>query len=277
MSNHLRIVYDNAADRSSISATSTAGSLAPANLLTDYKSDIYRSVGTSTTITLTWAVAEFVGMVALPFCNLTSSATIRVKLYTNVADASPIYDTGVVSACAAAPLGAWDWGNVPLGVNAYSYVGAAYGRVWFTAYPVKKVEVIVSDSTNPSGYIEASRIVAGAYFSPERNAELDATIEPVETSSQMRNDASDLITDLGIKSKKISFSLQHMTIADKNSVFNVLRGNGMGRPIFVSLYPDDDDATEEQMFQIYGKIPQQSSVNLGYWKTYNTKIDIEEM
>jgi len=273
---NIRIVYNNAADRATITASSTAGSLAASNLKTDFKSAIYRSTGTTTTITLTWTTAEFVGMVALPFSNLTSPATLQVKCYTESTDVSPVLDTGVVSACAAAPLGAWDWGNVPLGVNAYSYVGSAYGRAWFETNAIKKMEVIISDTTNPSGYIEASRIVCGAYFEPINNAELNAQWAVNETSTNTRNDSSDLITDLGSKSKKISFSLEHMTPSDRASVTNILRGNGIARPVFLSLFPEDSDASQEQLYQVYGKLSQQSAVSIAYWNAYSSTLEVEE-
>lgn len=276
MSNHLRIVYNNAADRAMISASTTAGSLVASNIQKERKSDVWRSTATTATLTLTYSTAEFIGMIALPFCNLTSASTIRVRTYTNTADTAPVVDTGYVSAAAATPLGLWEWGNVPLGVNAYSYGGATYGRVWFETNPVKKVVIDIDDSTNTVGYIEASRLVAGAYFSPERNAELNATWEITESSKSERNDASDLITDLGSKNKKIGFSLEHMSPADRNSITNILKGNGMSRPVFVSLYPDDGDPSIEQLYQVYGKLPQQSSVGIAYWNTYNTTLTVEE-
>lgn len=277
MSNHLRIVYNNAADRATIAASSTAGGLVASNLQKERKSDVWRSTATTATLTLTYTTAEFIGMIALPFCNLTSASEIRVRTYTNVADAAPIVDTGFVSAAAATPLGLWEWGNVPLGVNAYSYGGAIYGRVWFETNPVKKVVIDIDDSTNTTGYIEASRLVAGAYFSPERNAELNPTWEMRESSKSERNDASDLITDIGTFSKKIGFSLEHMSPADRNSITNILKGNGMSRPVFVSLHPEHEDSSLEQLYQIYGKLPQQSTVGVPYWNTYNTTLEIEEM
>ena len=83
MASQIRILNNNAADRATLSASTTAGSLVVANLKTDYKSDVYRSTGTTATITATWTSNETIGVVVLPFCNLTATATIRVKLYTN--------------------------------------------------------------------------------------------------------------------------------------------------------------------------------------------------
>lgn len=272
----MRIVYNNVADKSVVTASSTAGALATSNMQTSRKSETWRSTAPTATLTLTFAEAEFVGCIVTPFCNLTSSATFRVRTYTETSDVTPIVDSGVVYACASTPLGMWDWGNIPLGVNSYSYGGANYGRAWFDTQPVKKVVIDIDDSTNPSGYIEMSRIVAGTYFTPERDAEIGASWEISETSTSERNGATDLITDIGGKNKKITFSLEHMTATDRNSITNILKGNGMSSPIFISLFPENDDSNTEQLFQVWGKLSQQTAVGISYWKTYNTTITIEE-
>lgn len=276
MSNKLRIVYNNAANRGTVTASSTAGSLVASNLLTDSKADTWRATGTSATITITFPTAELISMVAFPFCNLTSSGTLRAQCYTNVADASPVLDTGTVLAAAPTPLGMWDWGNIPMGVNSYSYGGASYGVIWFATQSVKKVVITISDSTNPSGYVEASRLVMGAYWSPENDAELSPQWIPVEDTTHTRSDASDLRTDIGTMGKKLQLTLPVMTAADRNSMMNVLRGNGMSKPIYMSLFPQDSDSSNEQAFQVYGKLAAQAPVTLSNWNLYSTTIEIEE-
>jgi len=276
MSNTLRLLYNNAADRSTVTASSTAGSLVASNLLTDRKSDTWRATGTSATLTVTFTATEIVSMFAMPFCNLTSAATFRIKCYTNVADVTPVLDTGVVYAAPSSPLGMWEWGNVPLGVNAYSYGGASYGVAYFAANPIRKMTIDIVDTTNPSGYIEGSRIVAGTYFMPERNAEYGAKWTVVDTSKSERNDSSDLITDLGSRSKKISFDLANMTASDRSAVMNILRGNGLARPVFLSIFPQDSDSSIEQSYQVYGKLSQQSVIGMPYYGAYDTTIEIEE-
>ena len=276
MASQIRILNNNAADRATLSASTTAGSLVVANLKTDYKSDVYRSTGTTATITATWASNETIGVVVLPFCNLTATATIRVKLYTNTGDVSPAYDSGNVLAGAAVPTDAWEWGNIPLGVNAYSYVGAAYGRCYTTPTVCRKMEVIIIDSANASGYVEAARLVCGAYYNPVNDAEIDVGIEFPETSSSSRSSASDLITDIGVRYKKLSFNLGNMTVADRNKVLGIFKSNGISRPMFVSLLSEDGDITNEQNYQIYGKLSQTSAVSIAYWQGYATSVEIEE-
>jgi hypothetical protein len=82
MSN-LRIVYDNAISRvapGNLTASSTASTFAVTNLQSDKKSNVWRAVGELERITATWSAAETIGAVALPFCNLSPTATMRVRL-----------------------------------------------------------------------------------------------------------------------------------------------------------------------------------------------------
>lgn len=275
MSN-LRIVYDNVADNATLAASSTAGSLIVDNLKTDIKSEIWRSTGTSATITLTWSPGEIIGMLAMPFCSLTAAATFRVRAYITAADALPAVDTGVQMACPGTPFGEWEWGMVPLGVNAYSYGGGTYGVIWFPASAYEKIVLDIDDSSNPLGYIEASRIVAGAYWSPVNNTEYGAEITLVDTSKQERSDAGDLKTDRGTLHKVLSFDLSLMPSTDRNALWNILRGNGMYSPIYVSLTPESTDSTEEQIFQVYGKLSKQSPIRYQFINQFNTSVEIEE-
>lgn len=77
---NLRIVSDNAIARAvSLVASTTAGGLVAANLASDKKSSVHRAAGMAVTYTATWAEAEPIGCVALPFCNLSPTAQMRVR------------------------------------------------------------------------------------------------------------------------------------------------------------------------------------------------------
>jgi hypothetical protein len=276
MASQIRILNNNAADRATLSASTTSSSLVVDNLKTDYKAAVYRSTGTTTTITATWASNETIGVVVVPFCNLTATATMRVRLFTNTGDASPAYDSGNVLAGASVPTDAWEWGSTPLGVNAYSYVGAAYGRCYTTPTVCRKMEVIITDTSNASGYVEAARLVCGNYYNPENDADIGVSIEFPENSVSTRNDASDLITDIGTRTKKLSFNLNNMTVTDRNKILALLKSNGTSRPMFISLMANDGDITNEQHYQIYGKLAQNTAVSIAYWQGYMSAISIEE-
>ena len=275
---NLRILYDNAADRNlTLTASTTAGTLAASNLLTDIKSQVWRSTGTSATLTATWANAELIGCVALPFCNFTSTATIRVRGYTNVGDATPLFDTGTVLACAYAPFGLWDWGLAPLGVNAFSYGGGAYANVWISPNWVKQLVIDLIDTANTKGYLEAARLVTGAYWSPALNADYGAAVTVVDNSTHLRSDAGDLMTDTGTRTRKMTFSLSQMASADRAKMMSILKGNGMPKPMYVSLYPESSDPVLEQDHQVYCKLSANSAVSVPFFNVYAAPLELEEM
>lgn len=275
--NNLRIIYDNAANRAALAASSTVGSLVVANLTTDIKAQPWRSVGLSATLTATWTTAELIGCVALPFCNFTSTATIRVRGYTNVADTTPLFDTGTVLACAYQPLGMWDWGLQPFGVNAFSHGGGAYANVWIAQNWAKKLVIDLADSANTAGYIEASRLVIGSYWSPSINADYGAQITMVDSSKHQRNDAGDLMTDIGTRSRKISLNLTNMNATDRLRMTDIIRGNGMPQPLYFSLFPESDDSSLEQTYQIYCKLAAISAMAISFVSAYSAPIELEEI
>lgn len=279
---NLRILYDNVADEaSSLTADSTSGTLVAANMLTDIKSEVHRSVGTSVRYTLEWTGVQTLNAVVLPFCNLTSTATVQARVYTNTADvvgtATPAVDSGAVLACAYAPLGSWGWGAAVLGVNAFSYGGASYGRVYFTATQGKKLVIDIVDTNNTAGYIESARIVTGAYWSPAINPAHGSSISPKSNTTHKRTDAGDLRTERRPTSRSLRFDLSVITDeADRATVYDILVGNGMSRPVFVSLFPADAEPRLEQSHQIYGKL-NDSALSHPSYGIFAAPLEFEEI
>lgn len=279
---NLRILYNNVADEcSSIAADSTSGSLVAANLLTDTKTEVHRSTSTTVRYTLQWASLQTLNMAALPFCNLTSTATIRARLYTNTSDvvgsATPAGDSGVVLACAYAALGVWAWGSAPLGVNAFSYGGSAYGRVYFPSAQGRKLVLDVVDTDNTAGHIDAARIVAGHYWSPARNAAYGPSIAPKSNTQGRRTDSGDLRTERRPQHRVLRLDLTHLDNADdRATVYDLLVGNGMTRPVFVSLFPEHSDPRREQSHQVYGKLID-SAVSAPSFGVFAAPLEIEEI
>jgi hypothetical protein len=278
MANNLRIVYDNAGDRASIAASSTAGALVASNLQNDIKSQIWRSVGTTATLTLTWPNgSEMVGVVTLPFNNFTSTATIQVQGYTNIGDSTPLFDTGAQYACPSS-LGDFVWGSLPLGVNAYSFGGGSYATIWFPIATVRKLVVTLVDASNTDGYLEAARLVTGSYWEPTYSAQYGAEMSANDTSKHERSDSGDLHTDRGPQYRSLTVDIQYMPTTDRNQMWRIALGNGMGYPVYFSLTPENsDDTTGEQIFQLYGKLSKSSSIKYQFYNQFNSTIELEEI
>lgn len=307
--NNLRIIYQNVVDVSTttITASSTAvvGNTPASNMKLDSKSLVWRSgsVTTATVNGLYTAKANLVvslassniGGVILPFCNLSSAATIRVRGYTGTAptlggtvDAPTTaatgtlrFDSGVVMACPYQVLGLWNWGTLPLGVNSYSYGGGTYGRVWIplasqAACTSLLIEIV--DSQNQSPYIEASRLVIGSYWYPKYNTSFGLSSTTKDLSAHTRTESGDLVTNRGISYRSMNFDLKYLVPSDRLEFTRILRGNGLPRPLVISLFPDNsEDWDKEQAHQIYGKLSQLPDLVHPMFEIYSTTVDIEEI
>ncbi len=295
--NNLRIIYNNLADSATITASSTASaSTTTANLIKDAKTSIWRSATSSTTsvkanLVVTLPTASIVGGVILPFCNLTSVATIRVRGYTGAAPTlggtvdnptitatgTLVFDTGNVAACPYQQLGLWAWGTLPLGVNSYSYGGGTYARVWFDQRSVTSLVIEIID-TNASKYIEASRLVIGSYWSPTFNTSYGLSLASKDLSEHNRTQSGDLVTNRGVRFNSMTFDLNWLTPSDRVSFNQIVKGNGLPKPLFISLFPDNNtDWAKEQSHQLYGKLSQLGAVSHPVYEMYSTQIEIEEI
>lgn len=273
---NLRIVADNAMNRvATLTASSTVGPLAASNLLVDLKSLVHRATSTSVTYTATWSAAETLSCVALPFCNLSPTATIRVRLYTDAAGTTLALDTGTNLACPAAAIVLPGW-TAQASASAYTYGGGACARAWFAATNAQRLVVDIVDTSNLQGYVECSRLVAGAYFSPAYNANVGATLTFADTGTQVRSGAGELLTDAGTRSRSITLELSNLPAADRTSLAHVLRG-GLSAPLFLSVLPTSSDLEAERDHQLYCKLGETGAVALATMGSYSLPFRFEEM
>lgn len=315
--NNLRIIYQNVVDvsTSTITASSTASASTPAsNMKLDSKSLIWRSgsgaeqssnstaSGYKNLTTGLYTVkanlvvsfnASIISGVVLPFCNLSSAATIRVRGYTGSAptlggsvEAPAIgtsgtlqFDSGIINACPYQVLGLWNWGSLPLGVNSYSYGGGTYARVWIpTPTSCTSLLIEIVDTQNQSNYIETSRLVIGSYWSPKYNTSYGLSSTTKDMSAHTRTESGDLVTNRGISYRSMNFDLKWLTASDRLEFTRILRGNGLPRPLLISLFPDNtSDWDKEQAHQIYGKLSQLPDLVHPMFEMYSTTVDIEEV
>lgn len=278
MPNNLRVLHDNAANRvTSLTASTTSGSLAAANLLTDRKAEVHRATATSVTYTAVWSSAQLMSMVALAFTNYTSTATIRARAYTLAADVSPAVDTGAVLACGYSPLTLWPWGTVPLGVNAFSYGGGTYARAYFTPGAYEKLVIDIVDADQPAAYVEASRLICGAYWAPEYNPAYPATARVNDTTANSRSQAGDLRSDVGTVSRSLPLNLDWVKPTDRARLWNILRGSAKSGLVFISLFPEDADPELEQAHQIVGKLASDLAISHPMFGNFSAPLEVEEM
>lgn len=274
MSN-LKIVYDNAADRATtLVASTTSGTLAASNMQNDRKGQAHRSTGTTVVYDLTWSTNQSIGAVALPATNLSASATIRVQLYSDTAMTAQIADSGTVTACPGLNLSLWDWTGA-LNANAFAYGGASKTAVWLSQNytNTKGCKITLSDATNPAGYIDCARIVAGAFWQPTYGAEYGATMEMPDTSESRRTHAGDNPSERGTRYDRLALDLRMMPEADRAQLALIVRNVGTSRNFFLSVLPGLGTAAEQD-HMIYGK-RLSTPMSFDRYNSFGSRLEIE--
>lgn len=273
---NLRVLYNNVATTSTISSSSSAINLPPTNLLKESKGVVWRSIGTTATIDLVWVSAQVISCVLIPFNNLTSTATIRVRLYTGIGGITgPVYDTTNIPAITSYFE---TWSDTPTGVNTYGFGKGGYTALWLPyTTSVTKISISIIDTNNPDGYLEASTILTGDYWSPVRNTSFGIELGVSDLSDNIRTQSGNLITNSSPSYRTLKFTLDYMPAEDRNKLLQILRINGKRNPLFISLFPEDIDKEKESMYQIYGKLSNLNSITHPIFTMYTSSIDIEEV
>lgn len=186
------------------------------------------------------------------------------------------YDSGAVLACPA-PSVALRGFTPAQASSAYAYGGGAYARHWLlTQTPARGLAVDIADSGSLQGYIEAAGLVAGAYWSPLKNADYGASLQPTDTGENYRS-GGDLRSDAGTRSRKLSLQLSSMSAADRSSFLDIVRGCGTSWPMLVSLLPEAEDLSLERDHTVYGKLSSISAMTMSYFANYAAPLEIEEV
>lgn len=273
MSN-LKIIYDNVVDRAdSLAASTTNGSLVASNMQNDRKGSVHRSTGTTVLYQATWNTAVTVGGIALPATNLTAAATWTVAIYTDTA-CTDLITGGTVVACPGLNLSLWDWDGA-LNANAFAYGGASKSSGWFDQNytNVKGLRITLNDASNPAGYLDCARIVAGPFWQPTYGADYGATMEMPDTSESRRTHAGDNPSERGTRYDRMTLDLRMMPEADRAQLALMIRNIGTSRNFFLSLLPGEGTAAEQD-HMIYGKRGN-SPLSFDRYNAFGSRLEIE--
>lgn len=279
----MRIIYDNAIDRATLTPSSTAGVLAASRMQNDEKAEVWRSTGTSATITATWPTAERIGGVGFAFANLSSSSTCRVRIYELPTDTSPVFDQ-IFYLVPGPALGSFAWGVTPLGQNSFipgggtSFDVRPTGAMWVDPLPYARRMVLdVIDTYNVNGYLEVGKLFAGRYWQPEETADRGAPLSVPDLTTQSRSDSGSLRRDRGPQYRKMSVSLSWLSPVDRERLFQIAYSNGVARSLFVSLYPENTDKVLEQAHQLWGCLVTSPQMSASNYLRYAASLDFEEI
>lgn len=248
--NKLRILIRNIGDSATVDSASPAllPTLPASNLQTQPRGEIFRTDGLSSQeIRFTWDSNQSASMVALVGHNLTTAGTIRAQGYsdTGFGVGSPdglLFDSTALPAFSVASLDEED---------AADYLEADFRRrkSWVHYFAevstLRALKLTFADAANPDGYMEASRLFVGKYFSPQKDPPFGGLqLAPGSMTKSGRLDGGSLRSDRGADFLQITITLPFILDADVSKFLALVRRLGKHRDFWFDFYPDLGEARE---------------------------------
>jgi hypothetical protein len=162
--------------------------------------------------------------------------------------------------------------------SAYAYGGGKYACFWLPSkVAAYGMAVDITDTSNLQGYVEVSRLICGDYWVPSVVDLQGTSLQVVDTSSHTRTDAGDLYTYVGTKHRKQTLNLPSIESTSRKQLWDIMWGNGMSKPIFISTYANNTDTSLEAAHMMYGKLSQTPSMSTPYFNYVSATVEIEEV
>ncbi len=264
----LRIMYTNYVSSAALAATNSS-SLSIYNVASETISKVWRSTGTNTIITLSWASGKDIDGIILHNTNLSNTATISLEAYADTAGTIPMVNSTNQLAMPGTTAQTRYIEN--------SYSSGKTARAWISAKNVKCLKINIDDINNVDGYIELSNLMAGPVWSPRYGVDGTVDLKFTDTSNILKTTNGNKLLNTGILYKEISMSMGHLTERDKDRLFDIIKLAGTKYPIYVTMYPDDPNGNKEQMYQVYGKITNSATLTNPMYRMYANDLTVEEV
>lgn len=236
----MRYLAVNHVDEAAIVASpDCVASLPATNCQNPYREQVARSTGVAApqVIELTFAGSRRFSMACLYRHNLTTGATWRVQLWQDATLTTPVYDSGALTALPSKTLGELDWGVDPLGASWFSEWGYGVSTLYFAPVAGAFARVTITDSGNPDGYLQASRLFLGAYTDTTYQVSPGASLTHAESTQLVRTDGGSLRAETGPRYRELSLPLKYLSLADRQALSSLMSTRGLSEDVFVSVFP----------------------------------------
>lgn len=217
-----------------------------------------------------WATSQSANMVALWYTNFSATAQIRVRIYSDSAWTTNIYDSGTVNARAYTGISA----NAQQNSDEFRIFNNC--ALYFAAVTtMKSITITITDASNASGAPEFSHLFIGKYTEFAQQFTWGGMpFQPVNATVNERADDESITSDKG--GNHVHYELQHDELqdADIEDLTTLLTEAGGDRLIWLTLYPGDGNALEMRN-QHAGKILSTTGIDAYLYGTGRTRIVFE--
>ncbi len=216
--------------------------------------------------------------------NLSTSATIRWKMYLDSGKTDLIYDSGITSVWpvvfAEGEL-EWEennfWEATVTQEDIQSYTPLVYHivREEELKYPAV-ITVEISDESNFSGYIEFGRVFAGSGYQPSLNMAYGATLGFENSTSLETSLGQTEYFDVKIPRRIAEFTLDAVTVDEGHgTLLRMQRQQGIDKEIFFTYLADQTSLQYNRTF--IGRLKQPDAISQPYVDRLQNRIQLLEI
>jgi hypothetical protein len=282
---NLAILRHIESDRGALSGGSWTAALPLANIRTQDQEEKARTTNASTTSTqfsvdTGTTATRYFNCFFIVGHNLTSSATVEFVVTNSTTDVTTAreYTSGPIAAWTptvvwgADPWGGFGWegtseDEVSPPVIRHTMTDAVAGRYLF---------VYITDRSNPDGFIEIGRFLAGPYWQPEINMNYGATWQYVDPSIVRRTPYGRRFTQNLPIYRQATFSLEFATVNEAWGFIGQWQRLGKGKEVMY-MHDIDDPSSMAQQRVMYCALVDTSVINESSFERYSVEITLEEL
>lgn len=268
----LRIYAQTADQRAAVS-----GADVPAHPLSNLLRDdhrVWRAAGSTATLTLTWASAEWISGVALVRHNLTVHARWRI---TGSLSGVPTLLQDWTAAAPAQGLGQLAWGVEPVGVNAATSMAAPLASVHL-AGPVLVDSLVIEleDIGNTAGYLQAGRLIAGLHWSPSIGSVYGVQMRRATAGKRQDTDSGQVLVSRAARYRELVFQMPALTAAERTQMWTHIESIADDRPVLVALFPGAANPGLDALHAVYGWWPAQQGASYDAFNRFSSDVVLRE-
>ncbi len=252
----MKIIYDNVVDWAWIEciAGGSIATLPASNLGLMEPENLWRLPDGVTTATLAVSFASRtsptpttikpVNSVVLYGGEFSSSSGWRVRIWEDNTQAVQVYDSGSVALVPPIAFGDLAWGTDPLGKSMYLGWPHTVSKLWFPTVYGGYMQIEITDTAPPAGYMQATRLFVGDAFAPVHMPARGMQSGVVDRSKQQRTDGGNLYTEPGAQYRRMVLSGDWISAWERLQVSTLKRQKGLREDVFVTVLPGLGNAYE---------------------------------